>query len=67
VTDVTDANEWYWCLEHQRAESADQSCPPDRRMGPYSSADEAQHWREKVEARNEAWDEEDRRWEGEDE
>lgn len=62
---LTESNEWYWCLEHQRVEAADQSCPPDRRMGPYRTREEAQNWRDKVESRNEQWDEEDRRWEGE--
>jgi hypothetical protein len=35
-------------------------------MGPYPSREEAANWREKVEARNDEWDEEDRRWEGDD-
>lgn len=58
------AAEWYWCLEHKRAEPADEACAADRRFGPYGSEEEAVRWRERVEARNEAWDEEDRRWEG---
>jgi hypothetical protein len=60
------AGPWFWCLDHKRVEGASEPCPPDRRMGPYSTRDEAAHWRDKVEARNEAWDQEDRRWEGED-
>jgi hypothetical protein len=35
-------------------------------MGPYESRDAAEHWRERVEARNEKWDREDREWEGDD-
>jgi hypothetical protein len=35
-------------------------------MGPYETQDEAADWRQKVEARNEAWEEQDRRWEGDD-
>ena len=58
------AGEWYWCLDHKIVEPADRGCPPDRRMGPYATPQEAQHWKDKVEARNEEWDEEDRRWEG---
>lgn len=62
---MTDAGKWYWCMEHQHVEPADRGCPPDQRMGPYDSPEEARRWREKVDARNEAWEEEDRRWEGE--
>jgi len=36
------------------------------RLGPYDSRDEAEHWRERVEQRNAAWEAEDRRWEGDD-
>ena len=62
-----DGGEWYWCMRHQDVEPADKGCPPDQRMGPYSSPGEARRWREKVEARNEAWDEDDKRWEGDEE
>ena len=64
---MTDAQaaQWYWCLEHQRVEGADQACPPSRRMGPYATRDDAARWRRRVEARNKKWDQEDRRWEGE--
>lgn len=58
------AGEWYWCLEHERAEAADEACGAAQRLGPYRSKEEATHWQERVEARNEAWEEEDRRWEG---
>ncbi len=66
---MTDVNEggWYWCMRHQAVEPADRGCPPDQRTGPYATEEEARHWRDKVEARNEAWEEEDRRWEGEEE
>lgn len=66
MTDAA-ANEWYWCLEHKTVEPGGQGCPNDRRMGPYPSPEAAANWREKVEARNEAWDEADREWEGDDE
>ena len=62
-----DDQEWYWCLEHNAAERADGACPPDRRLGPYPSREAAEHWKEKVEARNEAWDAADRSWSGDDE
>jgi hypothetical protein len=59
--------EFYWCLDHNRVEPADSSCPPDRRHGPYPTEDAAAHWKENVEARNEKWDAEDAAWEGDDE
>ena len=56
---------WYWCLKHGRAEGADDACPPDDRMGPYQSREAAEHWKERVESRNEEWDRDDREWSGE--
>ena len=61
---MSETKQWYWCLRHQRVESEDTGCANDQRMGPYPSADAAEHWKDKVESRNEAWDEEDRKWEG---
>ena len=58
---------WYWCLTHKRAEDESSDCPPDDRMGPYESREAAEHWRERVDARNEKWDREDREWSGEEE
>ena len=54
--------DWYWCLDHQRAERG-KVCPERTRMGPYSSAEEAANWREKNKARNKHWEDEDARWE----
>jgi len=52
---------WWWCLDHERAEN-----PPDapghRRLGPYDSAEQAENWKTRLDARNEEWDESDRRW-----
>jgi hypothetical protein len=62
---VTQDNEWYWCLAHKVAETADGGCPPDRRLGPYPSREAAEHWKEQVEARNQAWEAEDEEWSGE--
>jgi hypothetical protein len=57
---------WWWCLRHQRAESdGSTDCPPEDRMGPYESREAAEHWKERVESRNEKWDREDREWSGE--
>jgi hypothetical protein len=58
------AQDWYWCLEHKVAEPADGPCPADRRLGPYPSREAAEHWKERVDARNEAWDAADKEWEG---
>jgi hypothetical protein len=54
--------DWFWCLDHRRAEQG-KVCPERVRMGPYRSAEEAASWHEKVEERNERWQEQDRRWE----
>jgi hypothetical protein len=56
---------WYWCLTHGRAEGAESDCPPEDRMGPYESREAAEHWKDRVESRNEKWDREDREWSGE--
>lgn len=53
---------WYWCLDHRRAEPRF-GCRAEVRMGPYASKEEAEHWRERLDARNETWDAEDERWE----
>jgi hypothetical protein len=54
--------EWYWCLDHKAAELADSSCPPGQRLGPYPSKEAAEHWKEKVDQRNAAWDADDEDW-----
>jgi hypothetical protein len=56
--------EWYWCLDHQAAEPEGGDCPPDRRLGPYPSREAAQHWKDRVESRNQTWDAADDAWEG---
>ncbi len=56
---------WYWCLKHGRAEDGTSPCPPEDRMGPYESRDTAEHWKDRVEARNDTWEKEDREWSGE--
>ena len=58
---------WYWCFAHDRPEAEGEQCAGDDRLGPYGSREEAVHWRDKVEARNERWKQQDREWEGEDE
>ena len=50
--------QWYWCFEHQKVERFDE-CNQMDRMGPYPTADDAAHWRDRVAERNRAWDDED--------
>lgn len=57
--------EYYWCVKHQRVESGDEVCPARHQIGPFPTAAEAEHALERVQRRNEAWDAEDARWEGE--
>ena len=59
---MTEPGRWYWCLHHRRAEPADAVCPAEDRLGPYASKDDAEHWQDRVQARNERWEAEDRAW-----
>ena len=61
---VVSSSDWYWCLDHAAAEPASSDCPPDRRLGPYSNREAAEHWKERVESRNETWDAQDKAWSG---
>lgn len=54
--------QWYWCLDHGRVEPV-AGCRGEVRMGPYRSRDEAEHWKDRLVERNEAWEAEDKRWE----
>ncbi len=56
---------YYWCLSHHRVETTANACPAVNRLGPYDSAAEAERALDRVRERNEAWDAEDARWEGE--
>ena len=56
------ATEWYWDLERDRAVPADERGPGDRVLGPYRTKGEAENWQSLVEARNEAWDNDDEEW-----
>lgn len=55
--------EWYWDLGRGIALTADERGPGDQTLGPYPSRPAAEHWRDKVESRNESWDEADDEWE----
>ena len=53
--------EWWWCLRHGRVEQ-DPDVRADERLGPYESAEAAAAWRERNEARDKRWDDDDQRW-----
>ncbi len=63
---VQASTSWYWCFRHSRAEPEGEQCAANDRLGPYPTREQALHWREQVDQRNEAWREQDRRWEGDD-
>jgi hypothetical protein len=50
--------QWYYCFKHKKVEKID-DCHQMDRMGPYPTREDAAHWRERVEARNEAWEAEE--------
>ncbi len=47
--------QYYWCLEHHRVEPYD-GCKAADRLGPYDTVDEAERAIQRVEERNEEWD-----------
>jgi hypothetical protein len=57
---------YYWCLRHNRVETAANACAERYRLGPYPTAAEAQRALDRVAERNAEWDAEDARWSGED-
>jgi hypothetical protein len=50
--------EWYYCFKHGKVETADQ-CRHMDRMGPYPTREDAEHWRDRVAARNQEWGDDD--------
>jgi hypothetical protein len=56
------AEQWYWDLRLGRAVPASERGPADQVLGPYPSEAAATAWRDRVEERNESWDEDDERW-----
>jgi hypothetical protein len=48
-------NEYWFCLTHHTVEGRD-GCKNADRLGPYGSSEEASRALEKVQERNEAWD-----------
>ncbi|MFT3871390.1 MAG: hypothetical protein QM714_01905 [Nocardioides sp.] len=62
---MSDTDEEYWfCLTHRRVEG-EAGCRNQDRLGPYATPEEAEHALEKVEERNEEWDN-DPEWNDED-
>lgn len=57
---------WSWCLRHDRPERSDEHCRADDRLGPYPTEEAARRWKDRVESRNDTWEDEDERWEGKD-
>lgn len=49
-------DEWYYCVEHERVEPKF-GCRITTRLGPYTTREEAEKALERVERRNEAWEE----------
>jgi hypothetical protein len=59
--------EWYWSLTRKQVVRADQRDRADEVLGPYPTEEAARNWKDTAETRNDAWDEADKAWEGEDE
>lgn len=57
--------EFWFCLKHHTVEPRE-GCKSKDRLGPYPTEAEAARALEKVEERNEEWDEKDREWRGDD-
>ncbi|MGH3385385.1 MAG: hypothetical protein ACRDO1_12450 [Nocardioidaceae bacterium] len=49
------SGQWYFCLVHHTVEP-EEGCKASDRLGPYGSEAEASRALEKVEERNEEWD-----------
>lgn len=52
---MSESGEFYFCLNHHTVEGVD-GCKAADRLGPYATRAEAEQALEKVEERNEAWD-----------
>lgn len=58
--------EYWWCLVHAKVEPGEDRCAEANALGPYATSAEAAAALERVAERNEAWQNEDDRWEGDD-
>jgi hypothetical protein len=59
----SDDDGWYWDLVRRVAVPAAERGPGAQMLGPYASRAEAENWAERVEQRNEGWDDADEAWE----
>lgn len=57
------AETWWWNLTEGQAVTGDERPRDAEVLGPYPTRAAAEAWKDTVEARNEAWKEEDERWE----
>lgn len=53
---------FWWCRRHERVEEDGSQCGARHVLGPYGSRADAQDHAAIAEARTDAWDEADRRW-----
>ena len=60
------AERWWWSMKHGRAVTDDERGPDLDVLGPYPTREAAEAWRETVDERNQEWQAEDERWDGDD-
>jgi len=58
---MSDDEQFWFCLNHHTVEGRHGGCRNADRLGPYPTAEDASHALEKVQQRNEEWDN-DPRW-----
>jgi hypothetical protein len=56
--------QYFWCVKHGRVETNEDRCAGDNLLGPFATRAAAEGALATVKARNDAWDEEDKRWSG---
>ncbi|GAA1514172.1 hypothetical protein GCM10009677_54200 [Sphaerisporangium rubeum] len=56
-------DQWWFCLKHMAVEG-EKGCPNKDRLGPYATREEAASAMETAAARNKAWQESDKEWDG---
>jgi hypothetical protein len=59
------SEQWWWELSSGRAVRDDERGPDLDVLGPYPTKAAAEAWRESHAAREDAWEDEDERWSGE--
>lgn len=57
---------YYWCLRHDRVETDADKCDVKNLLGPFETRSGAENALQKVRQRNEEWEAEDARWNGDD-